>query len=121
MIKKDRLLNPQIQPIALSFLRLLSTSTSIATPKRRTTLNNQRLPSAMPEKVENVLPALIEADREEQARVDLELDEMARKREQAKVIIVFFFFVSRCAQPLRLIIHVRPWRTDLVLFYLPCV
>lgn len=61
----------------------------------------------MPEKVENVLPALVEADREEQARVDVELDEMARKREQAKVIIVFFF-VSRCVQPLRLIIHVRP-------------
>ena len=40
----------------------------------------------MPEKVENVLPALVEADREEQARVDVELDEMARKREQAKVI-----------------------------------
>ncbi|KAG7529899.1 hypothetical protein FFLO_05347 [Filobasidium floriforme] len=38
----------------------------------------------MPEKVENVLPALVEADREEQARVDVELDEMARKREQAK-------------------------------------
>jgi hypothetical protein len=53
----------------------------------------------MPEKVENVLPALAEADREEQARVDVELDELARKREQAKVIIVFFFFVSRCAQP----------------------
>lgn len=40
----------------------------------------------MPEKVENVLPALAEANREEQARVDVELDEMARKREQAKVI-----------------------------------
>lgn len=108
MIKKDRLLNPQIQPIALSFLRLLSTSTSIAKPKRRTTLNNERLLSAMPEKMENVLPALAEADREEQARADVELDEMARKREQAKVNIVFFFFVSRYVQPLRLVIHVRP-------------
>ena len=41
----------------------------------------------MPEKVENVLPALNlnEAFPGEQARVDVELDEMARKREQAKV------------------------------------
>jgi hypothetical protein len=64
-------------------MRLLSTS--IAIPQKNTPPTT-KLTTTMPEKVEDVLPALHEADREEQARVDVELDEMARKREQAKVI-----------------------------------
>lgn len=39
----------------------------------------------MPEKVENVLPALVEAPAADQQQVDAELDAMARRKEAAKV------------------------------------